>query len=81
METWAWEWPVKSFVLRVTNFHGEALKTQADKRTQPVDVNLLSLSTILDLEQEACEFSGLNSRDGGYPWTHTYQGQFSNCCL
>lgn len=71
----------EGFVLRVTTFHGEALKTQADKRTQPGDVSHPSLPANLDLEQGACELSGLNSRDGGYPWTHTYQGQFSNCCL
>lgn len=47
---------------------GEALKTQADKRTQPVDVSHPSLPTILDLEQGTCELSGLSGRDGGYTW-------------
>lgn len=49
---------------------GEGLKTQADKRTQPVDVSPPSLSTIPGLEQGTHEFSGLTGRAGGYTWAH-----------
>lgn len=54
--------------MHVIAFRREALKTQSDKRTQPVDVSHPSLPPILDLEQGTCELSGLGSRDGGNTW-------------
>lgn len=45
---------------------GDTLKTQADKRTQAVDVSHPSLPTILDLDRGPCELSGLHGRDGAY---------------